>query len=125
MGPITPPEVSTEDILRGEKSILLRTKLGPMVGVVVRPMPWRVALAVAEAAEPGERMVRILQACLPKEQSTDTFLDSIIPTYLMVAAGVASRLSMGLPEKKTDASPMPPNRPTEETSPASSSPKAT
>ena len=113
--------VSEDEILAGEKTVTLRLRSGKLVTVLVKALPWRVALAASAALAAGDvagGTIQIVNAALAAEHRRDSFLDQVTPQSLVMLSQVALQLSNGVPENTKDQTPNP-NQAKETAAPAS------
>lgn len=113
------PKVTEDDILIGNKTVVVPLRRGKSVEVQISAMPWRLALAYVERHASSEE---ILTACLPDQvmvrlphsedaggrtMTRDAFLNSVSPRGLFWLTSVAMELTMGLdkPEAAGESDP--------------------
>lgn len=113
MKPIEQPVITEDNVLAGQITFPVGKRKGGTVDVTVRALPWRSALeanAKMARGDVGFSSIEILPECLDKKQSSDEFLNQIVPAHLFWMAAAAMKLSNGIDElKKAEVMKNPPD----------------
>jgi hypothetical protein len=92
-------EITEEDVLRGEKTITVETRLGAMMTVKCRALSWAARIKTLDESN-SERMLTSIINGLDKDQANDEFINQFPRQGLVEISNTIILLSDGIPVLK-------------------------